>query len=108
MQKTFWNGTAELSPIAEELNKLIPDEGTVKNPKSNPALEKFRKASNLYYEIFNNGGINGLRGAKPMFGMEASWLRNLLRYNMYDTIFAYTEPRIEEIVKAAAKEQGLL
>ena len=52
-QNTYWNNNGKFQLIYDELSKLIPDEG--KCPQDKPALEKLRRAANMYYDLYNNG-----------------------------------------------------
>lgn len=102
---TFWEKTSELSIIAEKLEEKIPVYGEVDNKKQNPALEKFRKAANVYYEIFNNGGMNSLAGCKNLFGLSAAEVRRFVEFRRWDRLHDKIEPKLTEIVLAAAAEQ---
>ena len=46
MSDTYWNNKGKYQNLSDKLEKLIPAQGSVLNPEKNPALEKFRKASN--------------------------------------------------------------
>ena len=50
---TYWNGNGKYQQFVEALNQLVPDEGAVEQPRKNKKLERFRIASNAYYDIFN-------------------------------------------------------
>ena len=52
-----WGCTTETKQLAEGLTSLStwPSAGEVEDKKNNPAMEKFRKAQNVVYDIFNNG-----------------------------------------------------
>ena len=52
---TLWTGRREWDVNA--LNALVPAMGEISG-KENAALEAYRKFSNVYYEIFNNGCFN--------------------------------------------------
>ena len=106
MKKTYWNGRGTHSALANELEKLIPIEGQVENPRKNPKLEKFRKARNTYVEIFNNGCINTTRGA-ALLGMNGRDLRAWCRGRNWGQIHEHTEPAMDQIILDAAEEQGL-
>lgn len=112
-QKTFWAHTHELCPLADKLNELVPNSGSVKNPRKNPALERFRKASNAYYDVFNNGGINRGRSITHFFGPNVMDIfrqeRRMQRapWRMWERIHADTEPAMARIVQEAAVEQGV-
>lgn len=54
MSNTFWDGDSDLQDVADALATLIPPTGAVENPKKNKALEKFRRATNCYYDLYNN------------------------------------------------------
>ena len=48
----------DLELVYNRLDEMIPLEGSVRNVKKNRALERFRKATNVVYDIFNNGLCN--------------------------------------------------
>ena len=80
--------------------------GTVENPGSNPKLERFRQASNAYYDLFNNGGCNLRKEIKGFFGMRVYRMSRSAVFNA-EGITARTEPKMAEYVRTAAKEQGI-
>ena len=48
-----------VSNFCDKLEELLPFEGRCENPMSkNKHLEKFRKAQNAAYDLFNNGLCN--------------------------------------------------
>lgn len=53
---SYWNGRGRLKDYADKLNKLIPAAGPCE-PDA-PRLDRFRVASNCYYDLFNNGLCN--------------------------------------------------
>jgi len=57
---SYWNSNGTYQTQYEELFKLVPREGEVKKGmcKHVFSLERFRKACNSYYDVFNNGGGN--------------------------------------------------
>lgn len=115
MENTYWNSKGTYQNLVEELNKLVPDSGEIKGSK-NRQLERFRKASNAYYDVFNNGGCNRGHAIGKWFGPSVTFrLRQLWenrRYfmmdNGWDRIHLETEPKMDEIILAAAKEQKLI
>jgi hypothetical protein len=114
MEKTYWNRTGTHQDLVEQLNKLIPVSGGVEKPWKNKALERFRKASNAYYDIFNNGGINRGRSIGKIFQGAMYYLsyhygvrKELGRIN-WDRIHQIAEPKMDAIILEAAKEQGLV
>ena len=54
--KTFWNNE-KFPEAVEVLNANVPKEGPVM-VEGRPMLEAWRKLSNGYYDIYNNGGCN--------------------------------------------------
>jgi len=113
MEKTYWDRTGTHQDLVEQLNKLIPFEGSVEKPWKNKALERFRKASNAYYDIFNNGGCNRGRSIGKFFEGAMHYLsynyhrNNFGRVN-WDRIHMITEPKMDAIILEAAREQGLV
>lgn len=54
-QQTYWNGDRNRE-AADFISSLVPTVGLC--PLSRPALENWRRFSNGYYDIFNNGMAN--------------------------------------------------
>lgn len=108
MANTYWNSNGKYQFVGDLLNKRIPREGEVSEPKKNPALEKFRKASNVYYDLYNNNLCNRAAQFKSMFGIATSSNRYLGKYGWVysEHLFATVETRMDEIILAAAIEQG--
>lgn len=104
MEFSYWNNNGKYQHLAGELHKLIPASGQVSNAKQNPALEKFRKYANAYYDLFNNGGGNRRQAVQAYFP-GAYRCANSYRYR---GIYAITEPRMDAVILAAAREQGLI
>ena len=105
---TFWTGRRSWDVNA--LNALIPACGSVAG-KENAALEAYRKFSNVYYEIFNNGCFNwpnygstyrALCKANGLVPYDVSTLRHRVR-NGYD--MEELETLGDLIIDAALNEQ---
>jgi len=108
MKDTYWNHSGKHEHLADELRKLIPLEGSVANPRKNPALEKFRKASNCYYDLYNNGLCNRAREFYGVFGIASSHYRLGGPYSRFsDHLYAQVEAKMDEIIEAAMAEQAL-
>jgi len=115
MENTYWNNKGTYSELNAKLEKLVPMSGSVDKPSKNKALERFRKASNAYYDVFNNGGCNRGQSISKFFGTGVTFRLRQLRenrryFNMdhgWERIHAMTEPKMDEIILAAAKEQGI-
>lgn len=112
-----WGCTPRTRILAEKLSNLdhFPSQGEVEDKKNNPALEKFRKAQNVVYDIFNNGFMNRGRQWKHL-GVPKSdlpfdyydYAGRLIRPANWKAIEEMVERKFTPIVEAAAKEQGLV
>ena len=69
-EDNYWNSRGRYQAKAEKLNELIPSMGEVENAEQRTKLERFRIASNAYYDIFNNGGWNRQSEIKEFFFLE--------------------------------------
>lgn len=69
-EDNYWNSRGRYQAKAERLNELIPSMGEVENAEQRTKLERFRIASNAYYDIFNNGGWNRQSEIKEFFFLE--------------------------------------
>lgn len=108
IKNTYWNHKGRHQAASTELAKLIPSEGAVDHPRGkNRALDKFRRASNCYYDLYNNGLIN--RGAefRGVFNIRTSQYRTGNSYGFRTQMYTITEAAMDEIIQAAAAEQGL-
>jgi hypothetical protein len=110
MENTYWNSNGTHQALANELMKLVPASGEIKGSK-NKALDRFRKASNAYYDIFNNGGCNRGRSIGKFFEGVMFYIQHYHRFNFgrvnWDRIHMITEPKMDAIILAAAAEQGI-
>lgn len=106
MEATYWGNNGTHQALVEKLNALIPASGSVARPAKNKNLEKFRKASNAYYDIFNNGGMNRGISIAKIFGINVRHYRygNSTDWNRIHT---KVEPIMDQIIQAAAWEQGI-
>lgn len=113
-QSTYWAGKHK--ELVEALNARVPREGEV--DRKQPALERFRKASNAYYDTYNNGCCNWQNRGKAMpalckrYGMQTIrksdmvvWGYRGTQYN--DAGLARLEQLLDLVIIEAAQEQGL-
>ncbi len=107
MTTSFWNNNSPLQSVADALNDLVPAEGSVAEPRKNKALEKFRVASNCYYDLYNNGLCNRAAQFARVFGITSSNYKEPWRgYGRFSaTLYTLVEAEMEKIVIAAAAEQ---
>lgn len=107
MSYTYWNNNGKYEDFAQKLQNLIPSEGQVLNPRKNKKLEKFRKAVNCYYDLYNNGLCNRASSFSKVFGLPARAYKLRGKYLRYDaSLYAETELVMDKIVYEAAVEQG--
>ena len=65
---TYWESKGLYQAEADALEKLLPIFGEVPDNKvTNKYLEKFRKAVNCYYDLYNNGLCNRAREFSILF-----------------------------------------
>ena len=102
-RNTYWGNTGLYQDMCTKLEELVPLEGPIEGTK-NKKLEKFRRASNCYYDIFNNGGGNRNRETSRVFpGALREFNR---RYSVnWDAIYNITEPVMDKIICEAFAEQ---
>ena len=104
-----WGVNVGFKDLCDKLSELLPFEGRCEFPNSkNKNLEKFRRAQNAAYDLFNNG-----------LGNKRSLFQNIYGWSVgpRDTSYAqkmtwsHWEDRVEEvltpIILEAAKEQGI-
>ena len=104
-----WGVNEGFKDLSEKLDELLPMMGRCEFPNSkNQALDKFRRAQNAAYDLFNNG-----------LGNKRSLFQNIYGWSVgvRDTSYAHKstwthwEDRVEEvltpIILEAAKEQGI-
>ena len=107
--KNTWGCNQGFSHLNNNLNDLLPFEGRCEFPNSkNKALDKFRRAQNAAYDLFNNGLGNKRALFKSIFGWSVG-----VRDTSYATKMQWSmwEDRVEEVLTPimleAAKEQGV-
>tara|TARA_B100001115_G_C15558891_1_gene266265 strand:- start:47 stop:415 length:369 start_codon:yes stop_codon:yes gene_type:complete len=109
-----WGVRNDVKHLVEALQDKLPAMGMVKNANKNRCLEKFRKAQNVTYDIFNNGLINRGKSLKVL-GLKKDDLPLPFYYGT-DGYFPGNWDRVEflvseafaPIVRAAAIEQGMI
>ena len=55
---TYWEHKGTHQKVADVLTEMVPDKGIAQDTR----IELFRRASNTYYEVYNNGGCNFCSG----------------------------------------------
>ena len=104
LDKSFWSHTSKLQAVSDKLHTLVPSSGSVEKPRKNRALEKYRNATNCYYDLYNNGLCNRSAQFRQVFGIASSHFGSY-RFGYSDHLYALVEDKMEEIVLSAAAEQ---
>ena len=117
-ENTYWNSTGKYQHFSDELNNFLPAQGRVDHPRKNRALEKYRRACNCYYDLYNNGlgnrlgEVNSVMGVAPTQYRRVKWIyragfKPAKNYHFTEEFYNIIEARMNEIVVAAAIEQGV-
>ena len=106
---TSWGVHEGFKTAVDKLTELLPFEGRCEFPNSkNKNLEKFRRAQNAAYDLFNNGLGNKRSLFKNIYGWSVGPRDT---YNASVMTWTHWENMVEEvltpIIIAAAKEQGV-
>lgn len=106
MPNTYWSNNGKYQAVADQLQKLIPCEGSVPAARGkNAKLEQFRKAVNCYYDLYNNGLGNRAREFSFVFFPAT---RHKLGGGWYtDYLYTRVEELMDKFILAAATEQGI-
>lgn len=103
----------DLELVYDRLERMVPVEGPVRNVNKNRALERFRKATNVVYDIFTNGLMNRGRELRVL-GLKRYELpleewrgSELLMHTNWDRIREIVTPIYERIMLDAVQEQGI-
>ena len=110
--QSFWNNNSDLQNVADKLAGLVPGAGPVPDARKNKALERFRRATNCYYDLYNNGLCNRRAEFYRLFKVRVSDFKFLWPSKMrgeidFDRIMPVVEPIMRSFVLAAAAEQGI-
>lgn len=107
--QSFWNNNSDMQDVADEISSLVPAMGPVPDPRKNKALERFRRASNCYYDLYNNGLDNRRQEFYRLFKIRVSdfYKRGRRRDIDFDRIMPIVELVMRQFVLDAAAEQGI-
>ena len=103
---SYWDGKGKYQKQYDELHKLVPRYGSVEKGtcKHKISLERFRKACNSYYDVFNNGGGNRDASTSKFFpgvlySIRYSWKHNI---NVdWDYVHRICDEKMDEIIAEA-------
>ncbi len=110
---SYWADKGRYQAAAYKLDKLTPASGACANHETtNKHLDRYRRATNCYYDLFNNGLCN--RGTEFRALFKVGRLPRKVGYEGrmtldYDAIKAEgkVDERMDDFVLRAAKEQGI-
>ena len=103
---TYWKGEGTFKTAINELQKLIPPVGSVDFPRSkNKHLEKLRKATNCYHDLYNNGLGNRNAEFRRVFDLPPSHFKQWDGYS--PRLYELVEDKMDILVIRAAEEQGI-
>ena len=93
----YWNEQGTYQTIAEALQGLVPAIGEVPEGKTtNKALERFRRAQNCYYDLYNNGLGNRAREFSTLFKIPGVPREIKQNYGSNFLVSSITEEAIDE------------
>ena len=103
---TYWNNNGKFQVEADIVTKLIPGFGEVPDGKGkNKCLERLRRASNAYYDVYNNGGGN--RNADIRYYLKVG-VREAGAWNIRQETIDTMDERMDKYIMDAYNEQKAL
>ena len=108
MFKNPWGVNEGFKDLCDKLTELLPFEGRVEYSQSkNKNLEKFRKAQNAMYDLFNNGLCNKKNEFRKIFGFTYSKTHEWNKTQWFH-VEEIMETHFTPIIQNAIKEQGVI
>lgn len=109
----YWSNEGKHQALADILQALIPAIGEVpEGKKQNKHLERFRKAMNCYYDLYNNGLCNRAREFSHLYKLSGIPREIRERRHLGSMLSLYTEicvdDAMDEFIMNAYKEQVAL
>tara|TARA_B100000287_G_scaffold80727_1_gene73156 strand:+ start:2246 stop:2653 length:408 start_codon:yes stop_codon:yes gene_type:complete len=103
-----WSVHEGFKNLQEQLDCFVPFEGKCEGSRSyNKALETYRVASNLVYDLFNNGLMNRKGQFKSFFGWAPYGRPSDISSDQFKRYERMLEPVMTQIMQEAAIEQGV-
>ena len=109
----YWNEQGTYQALVTPLQALIPAIGEVPlGKKQNKHLERFRKAQNCYYDLYNNGLINRAREFSRLYKLAGIPREIRERRHLGSMLSCYTQicvdTAMDEFIIKAYQEQVAL
>ena len=109
--KSNWATNEGFVELREKLNDLVPSQGRCEFSQSkNKHLDRFRRAQNLLYDLFNNGLMNRRQEFRKFFGfvpLPSPRYYSHITATRWEQIEDQMEPIFTNIMQDAAREQGV-
>jgi hypothetical protein len=100
-----WGVNAGFKHLADKLNNLLPIEGKCANSRTtNKYLDKFRRAQNCAYDLFNNGLCNRRGEFRRMFDGYSPTPQGEISWDQAEKT---VEEMLTPMILQAAKEQNI-
>ena len=102
----YWCDEGRYQKEYNELTRLIPLEGEVKKGmcKHVSSLERLRKATNCYYDVFNNGGGNRDHATSKFFPGVLQSIRHSYKWGGsvdWDYVHSVCDKKMDVIIREA-------
>ena len=109
----YWSNEGKHQALADTLQALIPAIGEVPDGKKrNKHLERFRKAMNCYYDLYNNGLCNRAREFSRLYKLSGIPREIRERRHLGSMLSLYTEICVDDamdtFIRQAYQEQMAL
>ena len=109
----YWSNEGKHQALADTLQALIPAIGEVPDgKKQNKHLERFRKAMNCYYDLYNNGLCNRAREFSRLYKLSGIPREIRERRHLGSMLSLYTEICVDDamdtFIRQAYQEQMAL
>lgn len=109
MEHSYWENNGQYEGQSSILQDLIPAQGECPEPRKNRHLERFRIASNCYYDLHNNGLMNRCGDFTRCFkkwGLQGKAYRASADNMVFKgAIFIELEAAMDDIITLAFAEQ---
>ena len=109
LTKCYRNGSGVHQKFYDELRKHIPKCGRIPSFYRRPALERLRKAANIYYDLYNYNLVNyhascfGILGLKySEYMIDPDETNNFCRFKL--EFYEAVENKMDEIITKAYRE----
>ena len=101
---SYWGSEGKYQAQKDQIEQDVPAEGYAQNV----AVELYRCAANVYYEIFNNGGCNmGMDASDDRFH-EHSRNQNLSHIASYGIDTSKIDELVEKMVEEYERESDMI